>query len=255
MSKKENEVVEKEEEEVIQPRKVMIATPSFDGRVDVWYASAVINAVRVAQANGIFLHPIFLSYDALIQRARNELVGLAIEGEYDDLIFIDSDIEFHPQWIMELLNCEKDVVGGTYRKKTDDAELYTIKTKNLKVQNGLIKVESLGCGFLKLSSKAFKALWDSSQIYQNEGKVRRMIFNIDIVKDELCSEDVVMCNKLRELGFDIWLNPQMTCCHIGNKKFYGDISNYIERLQAQPPVPMNRQQRRAVKKPKVKQEK
>jgi len=232
---------EKNSSEDIQPRKVLIATPSFDGRVDVWCATAIVDAVRIAQSQGIFLHPIFLSYDALIQRARNDLIGIAVEGEYDDMIFVDSDIEFHSTWIMNLLDSPEDVIGGTYRKKTDAAEIYAIKTKNLKVQNGLIKVESLGAGFLKLSSKAFKALWNSSQLYHNEGKIRRMVFNIDIVNDELVSEDVVMCSKLRKLGFDIWLNPEMTCCHIGTKKYFGNIANYIQRLQTQP---VNREQRR-----------
>jgi hypothetical protein len=42
----------------------------------------------------------------------------------------------------------------------------------------------------------------------------------------------VLFAKLRELGFDVWLDPRMTCCHIGTKKFYGDIANFIERIKA-----------------------
>ena len=70
-------------------RKVLIATPALDGRLDVWYTNSVINAVRFAQSEGVFLHPVFLSFDALIQRARNDLFRLAVEGEYDDMIFVE----------------------------------------------------------------------------------------------------------------------------------------------------------------------
>lgn len=218
---------------VAPPRKVLIATPAHDGRLDVWYTTSLVNTVRIAQANNIFLHPVFMSYDALVQRARNDLFRLAIEGEYDDIIWIDADLEWHPLWIMELLNSDKDVIGGTYRKKTDDAELYTVKTQTLDATDNLIQVESLGLGFVKMSKKAFTALWEASESYQNEGRECRMVCDIQIVDGQLLSEDVVVFKKLREAGFDVWLDQRMTCCHIGTKKFYGDISDFISRVQTQ----------------------
>lgn len=211
--------------------KVLIATPAYDGRLDVWYTTSLVNSVRIAQDNGIFLHPVFLSYDALVQRARNDLFRLALE--YDAVIWIDSDLEWNPMWIMELLGSGKDVIGGTYRKKTDDAELYTVKTNNLESKDGLIKVDGLGMGFLKMSKKAAQALWDASQPYQNEGREGRMICDIQIVDGQLVSEDNVVTRKLADLGFDIWLDPRMTCCHIGTKKFYGNFEDFAKRLTAQ----------------------
>jgi hypothetical protein len=213
-------------------RKVLIATPAHDGRLDVWYTTSLVNSVRVAQEQGIFLHPVFMSYDALVQRARNDLFRLAAEGGYDDMIFIDADLEWNPMWIMELLAREEDVVGGTYRKKTDDAEMYVLKTKDVQAgSNGLIKVEGLGTGFVKLSRKAVMALWEASPAYQNEGREGRMVCDIQIVDGQLCSEDVVLFAKLRELGFDVWLDPRMTCCHIGTKKFYGNFEDFAKRLR------------------------
>jgi hypothetical protein len=212
-------------------RKVLIATPAYDGRLDVWYTTSLVNSVRIAQDNGIFLHPVFMSYDALVQRARNDLFRLGLE--YDAVIWIDSDLEWNPMWIMELLGSDKDVIGGTYRKKTDDAELYTVMTKDLTATDGLIKVNGLGMGFVKMSKKAVQALWDASQPYQNEGREGRMICDIQIVDGQLVSEDNVVTRKLADLGFDIWLNPRMTCCHIGTKKFYGNFEDFAKRITAQ----------------------
>ncbi len=213
-------------------RKVLIATPAYDGRLDVWYTNSLVNTIRVAQANNIFVHPVFMSYDALIQRARNDLFGLAVEGEYDDMIFIDSDMEWNPMWVMELLAREEDVVGGTCRKKTDDAEIYVAKTQDLTYhKNGLIKCEGLGTGFVKLSRKAFMAVWEASPEYQNEGKTRRMVCDVQVVNGQLYSEDTVLFKKLRDAGFDCWLNPSMTCAHIGTKKFCGNMSAFLETLK------------------------
>ena len=210
--------------------KVLIATPSYDGRLDVWYTTSLVNSVRIAQENGIFLHPVFMSYDALVQRARNDLFRLALD--YDAVVWVDGDLEWHPMWIMELLASDKDVVGGTYRKKTDDAELYTVKTQNLEAEDDLVKVESLGLGFVKMSKKAVQDLWDASESYQNEGRECRMVCDIKIMDGQLCSEDVVVFQKLKSLGYDIWLDPRMTCVHIGTKKFYGNFEDFAKRLSA-----------------------
>ena len=214
-----------------QPRKVLIATPAHDGRLDVWYTTSLVNTIGVAQANDIFVHPVFMSYDALVQRARNDLIRLAVEGEYDDLIFIDSDMEWNPMWIMSLLERQEDVVGGTTRKKTDDAEVYVVKASDLTVHdNGLIKAEALGTGFVRLSRKAFLALWDSSPAYQNEGRECRMVCDVQIVDGQLYSEDTILFRKLADLGFDVWLDPRMTCNHLGTKKFCGSFEAYLETL-------------------------
>ena len=209
--------------------KVLIATPAHDGRLDVWYTTSLINSVRITQENGIFLHPVFMSYDALVQRARNDLFKLALE--YDAVIWIDSDLEWNPMWIMELLGSDKDVIGGTYRKKTDDAELYTVKTKDLTTTDGLIKVDGLGMGFVKMSKKAVQALWDASQPYQNEGRECRMVCDIQVIDGQLVSEDNVVMRKLADLWFDVWLDPRMTCCHIGTKKFYGNFEGFAQMLR------------------------
>ena len=220
---------------MVEPRKVLIATPSYDGKVDVWYANSLVNAVRMSAEHNVFLHPVYMSYDALIQRARNDLIALAVNGGYDDIIFIDADIEFDPQWIFDLLDRDEDVVGGTYRKKTDSAELYAVKTRNTDAVDGLIKVEGLGTGFVKISAKAIKAVWDISPEYKNEGAMCRMVCSVEVVDGELYSEDTVLFKKLSEVGFDLWLDPKMTCYHIGTKKFVGSFQDYAERLRRQEP--------------------
>lgn len=215
-----------------KPRKVLIATPAYDGRLDVWYTASLVNTVRLAQAQGVFIHPVFMSYDALIQRARNDLFALAVSGAYDDMIFIDSDMEWDPEWVMELLQRPEDIVGGTARKKTDTEELYAVKVKDLTVhENGLIKCEGLGTGFVKLSQKAISALWENSPEYINEGATKRMICDVQIVNGQLYSEDTVLFKRLNELGFSCWLDPKMTCPHIGTKKFCGNAASFFERLR------------------------
>jgi glycosyltransferase involved in cell wall biosynthesis len=161
---------------------------------------------------------------------------MAIEGGYDDLIFIDGDIEWSPMWIFKLLKYKQDIVGGTYRKKTDSSEDYVVRAFDneipvVDVKTGLMKVAGLGTGFLKLSRRALEYLWNSAEPYTDKkGKNSRMVFDIAIQDGSLVSEDIMMCRKLTAGGFDIWLDPYMCCNHVGSKKFEGDFLKWIERF-------------------------
>lgn len=214
-------------------RKVLIGTPAYDGRVDVWYANSLVNTVKLSIQKDIEITPVYMAYDSLVQRARNDLVRLAIEGEFDDLIFIDSDEEWDPNWIFTLLDYEEDIVGVPVVKKSDQV-MFNVKALNDKLEmneKGLMEVEAVGTGFLKISKTALQKVWDVSPDYMNEGRLGRLVFDIRIVNGDLVSEDIIFCNKWRELGGKIWINPAMTCNHIGVKKYSGNFLEYLKFLE------------------------
>jgi len=213
-------------------RKVIIGTPCYDGRLDVWYTNSLINTVKLSYTHDVEITPMWVSFDALIQRARNDTIQLALEGGFDDLIWIDSDIEWQPEWFFKLLDHPVDVVGGTYRKKGDREE-YVIRqlTKNnTDPSTGLVEVQGLGTGFLRMNRKAMQYLWDTSKSYidKKDNKERRMIFDVIITDNDLMSEDIYALQKLIDGGFKIWLDPSMTCSHIGPYKFQGDFSAWYK---------------------------
>jgi len=213
-------------------RKVMIGTPCYDGRLDVWYTNSLVNTIKESYKHDVEITPMWVSFDALIQRARNDTIQIALEGGFDDLIWIDSDIEWQPEWFFKLLDHPVDVVGGTYRKKGDREE-YVIRQldKNtIDPQTGLIEVQGLGTGFLRMSRNAIQYLWDTNRPYidKKDNKERRMIFDVIVTDNDLMSEDIYALQKLIDGGFKIWLDPSMTCSHIGPYKFRGDFSTWYK---------------------------
>lgn len=210
-------------------RKVMIGTPCYDGRLDVWYVNSLANTIKLGIEKGIEIIPMWISFDALLQRARNDTVHIALESGCDDLVFIDSDIEWEPQWLFDLLQYPVDVVGGTYPKKGGKEEYVVRQMVKRPLNNlGLIEVDGLGTGFVRFSSKALQYLWDTSVPYlePKDNKERRMIFDVVIENNSLISEDIHAFNKLRAGGFPVYLNPTMTCNHTGPKKFTGDFEKW-----------------------------
>lgn len=214
-------------------RKVLIGTPSHDGKVDVWFANSLVNTVRLSYEKNVIVAPIYMAYDSLVQRARNDLVKLAIEQDFDDLIFIDSDQEWDPAWIFTLLDHDADVVGGTVVKKSDEVA-FNVKAlpDGLNEVNGLMEVECVGTGFMRISREALKKVWDVSPEYKNEGRTCRMVFDIQIIDGDLVSEDNVFCRKWRDLGGKVYIDPAMTCNHIGVKKYTGNFQEYLKAVGA-----------------------
>jgi glycosyltransferase involved in cell wall biosynthesis len=214
-------------------RRVLIGTPSYDGRIDVWFANSLLATVKKAIEKGIFVHAIYTSYDSLIQRARNSLFKLAIEGGYDDLFFIDSDAEWEPDWFFNLLERPEPFVGGALVKKSEKSEGYTVKLidKDLKWSEDkkIIQVDGVGTGFLKIGRFALEKLWKMSDKYMSEGEEHRMVCDIKVENGDLISEDYILCNKWKSLGYKVWLDPTITLNHIGTKKYKGDFQAFIKK--------------------------
>ena len=218
-------------------RRVLIGTPSHDGKVDVWYCNSLVRTIKMAVQKGIYIQPVYTSYDSLVQRARNSLVKIAIDQGFDDLFFIDSDQEWEPEWIFQLLDRPEPFVGLPVIKKSD-RETYNVKllSTDLKYSRDgeLIEVDGIGTGFLKISRMAFLKLWEISPEYTNEDQkekeINKMVFDVQVKDGILISEDIVICNKWKGLGYKVWINPKMTCKHIGPKKFEGNFNSYLQKF-------------------------
>jgi hypothetical protein len=211
-------------------RKVMIGTPCYDGRVDVWYCNSLVETIKKAKELNIEVHPIFVSYDSLVQRARNTIFQMAIVGGYDDLFFIDSDVQWEADWFFNFLNRLEPVIGAALIKKSEN-EGYTIKLLDRELKysedKALIQVDGAGTGFLKISKFALDKIWEVSDKYTSDGKEYRMVCDVHIKWGDLVSEDFMICNKWQDLGYKVWCDPHITINHIGIKKYIGDFKTFL----------------------------
>lgn len=220
-------------------RRVVVLTPTYDGKVGAAYADALAASVKLCLARGIDLLSYFMCYDAKIHNARNDLMALALRTpDVSDIIWIDADIDWQPDWVLRLLDHPVDVVGGTYQRK-GDGEVYEVGADPDQLvidAAGLMQVRHLGTGFLRLSLRACAALWEGAPAYRALRGEQRRVFGFNLVKtsegDQEEGEDVGMCRRLRELGFAINLDPGVTCRHTGTKTWSGDFSAWALKLQA-----------------------
>ena len=144
-------------------KRVLIATPCLDGKVDAWFVNSLYESTKLGIQNNIMFQPVFLANESILPMARNELLNLAYQQNYNTMVFIDDDEEWDPQVLLDIVNSPKDVVAVPVVNKGDKKVEYNIfgldKTPDT---DGYLKIDRCGTGFLKLSKKVIKDLWESN---------------------------------------------------------------------------------------------
>ena len=103
-------------------RKLMIAIPAYDGRVNIKTAIALAKLTPETNKFGVTLYISHISGCSLITKARNALVADFLETDADTLLFVDSDVIITPEAVLRLLAISqgKDVTAGVYPRRGAD---------------------------------------------------------------------------------------------------------------------------------------
>lgn len=212
-------------------RRVMVATPCYDGKITAYHASSLAETCKLGMAHNINVLPFYLCFDALVQRARNDIIQVAVDANVDDLVFIDADIDWNPQDLLLLLKHDVAIVAAPAIKKNDQ-EQYSVKLLgNFTIgENGLAVVDGVATGFMRIRKDALTRIYENSPEYSEVGKPRngRMVFDVGIINGALYSEDMVFCHKMQQLGYKIYIDPTINVGHMGNKRWLGNFLNHMQ---------------------------
>ena len=212
--------------------EVIIATPVLDGKIEVRYVDSLLRTIDEAKKQDIKVYSLFLSDEAMVQRARNSLYDLLIKSNKDIVVFIDSDIYWEPVDFMKLLSHREEIVSGIYKKKNDKEESYVYPGQPVSISsNCLIHMDKgIGIGFFKITRKPLQDIWNQSQEYlDNDGTIKRAVFKVEVRNGSMYGEDINFCLDLEKLGYKVWLDPTIKLKHIGRKEYEGDFVKWANK--------------------------
>jgi len=172
--------------------------------------------------------------ESLVTRARNNLMAKMMSNPAaTHFMFIDADIRFQPESILQMMAYEKDVIGGLYPKKALPVN-YVINLKpETKIQGDIFTVDTMGTGFLMFKRNVYEKLIaahpetkyvDDVGLGKQFEPMMYSIFDCKIdEKGHYLSEDWLFCRRWQELGGEIWAHSKVLLNHVGHYEYAGDL--------------------------------
>lgn len=244
---------------------IFIGVPCYGSQLLCQFAQCLIKLTTLLTNHKIPHKLEFLGSDSLISRARNTIVAKFYSNpEFTHLLFLDSDLMFAPEAVLQMLSADKELIGCPYPKKiynwqkvvsvlkekeTIDETLKPLLTDinyNLlpvpqNVESTLVKCKDIPTGFMLIK----RSLITTMMMAYPERKYTNNIAGIDssandcyydffgtgVVNNIYLSEDYYFCHLVRQLGIDCWLETAFTFGHIGKEIFYGNLGLQLQHFK------------------------
>ena len=215
-------------------KTVILATHCPNNSVESFYAHSLAESIKLLMINDITPILVMINDVASSIVAKNEAIAMAADQEFDSLVFIGHDILWDPSALLSVINSSRHALALPCAKKSGtnvrfDVEIGPEITRD---DSGYIKVNYASCSFFKLSKQLITELSDTSLSIKNEtGREVKNRFDNNTSYGQYFNEDVVLCNKIRELGHQVWINPISTCAHSAGNIYAAD---FAANLMARP---------------------
>lgn len=209
-------------------KKLFIATPAFDGKVNVQYACSLCDTRLCMAEQGIDIIVRINASGSLLVRERNDLIKSFLETDSTHMLCVDSDIGWNPHDVKRLLDYDLDFVGALYPARGPDKcflfrGIYDDDDKKMTVsEKGLLPMEYIPAGFILLKREMLEQMISHFPELYYEPKDESLkhtkghhLFAVELFDGEFWGEDYVFCRRARQAGFKIWIDPVIKLDHAG----------------------------------------
>lgn len=214
---------------------IVTATPSYTGLVECDYSGALAVASMHLALRGMLLNPKFAPGFSLVEYGRNWLLAEALSiPQMTHLLWIDADLYFQPDAIFRLVNRNLPVVAGVYTTKSDEPGRCIYPYTALgPVENGLQEAERVPGGFLMMQRAVVedvcsKVPWLPIE-HMGETRQSPWFFDTLTVDGKRVGEDFVASARLREAGYKIFVETDLTFKHYGRKAWPANLARTLEQ--------------------------
>lgn len=213
----------------------MLGLPTYDFKVTAKLAISLADFCVQAMKYGVDVQICNISGCSVVSRVRNLIASDFLSSDCTDLMFIDSDINFNAEDIFRLMawniDPKKGIVAGipVARKKgkTYISTLDTDEDENILMNYmGLVKAKRVATAFMLIRREVFEKLREAHPewVYRDEKKIGdEMIafFDFALKDGTYIGEDFLFCDRARELGYEVWIDPTIKLGHMGTEEFAG----------------------------------
>jgi hypothetical protein len=208
--------------------RIMIATPSHRGTVEVECARSILQASVFCLHHQVVLEWVYVVGFSLLQGARNWLAALFLtHPQFTHLLWLDDDIGFEPDAVMKLLECNVDAVGGRCPMKLQSQPQQLIGHPSGPAVGYLQPMSAVGTGFLLVKRQVIETLAARCPSYRVPQIAEHIsvpyLFDVALVDDPstgerlLQPEDYLFCQRLLGAGFNLCARTDLAFAHVGRR--------------------------------------
>lgn len=245
--------------------KVIIATPFYELKGYSPYIVSMNAVIKLLTLLGIEHDFLEVSGDSYVDRAKNTIMTKFLEDpEATDLFMIDSDMQWDPHAVVKLLNLPEEVIVGSYpqknswgtftsspRTKSEAGKTHPVG-RTLEDGSALLVADFLSGGFMRIKRSALEKFRDhyKDKVYfdpsSDPGDPERLY-------TEFCTcelgpspidgrplrwgEDRVFGNRLKAIGIDSYIYPNINFGHFGVKGWSGNYDQALRGLAKSQEMP------------------
>lgn len=218
-------------------RKVFLATTAYDSP-DASYTFSIARSREALHKAGLPTAYLLLSGNCHVDDARNKVVHDFLKSDCTDLVFIDADVSWEPESLIQLCRFDCDVVGGVYpyRRETGKEGMPVRNLpEKLEPLNGLLEVAGLPTGFLRIRREVLEKLHREVQTFHDKGKRDiAEIFRRSISADKgRMGGDIGFCELWRGIGGKVHAAVDLRLGHCGKQIVKDSLAASLRRQTGQ----------------------
>jgi len=226
--------------------KMAFAIPTIDGSIRSECVMSLMAAQRLLFEKKIEADLLVVADCPYLPTARNTLVAMFMrDPEATDLLFVDADVGFDAIAVLRLLDRPEEIVAGVYPLKRETGGWPVVMQTRDGVpigRDGLIEADFLPTGFMRIKRIVFEQMMDAYPHLQYQDSVVETMgdgtlrqawdffhMGIDPARQRWTTEDYAFCQRWRDLGGQLWVDPNIDFQHVGRKAYCGNLHEFLMR--------------------------
>ena len=209
--------------------KIFIATPAYDGKVNVSYAVSLYNTCLELVSNDISFQTQINTSGSLLCAERNRLVEAFWKSDCTHMLCIDADLGWPKEAVLKMIEADEEFVAGIYPSRKEPVFIFRPKVNEngsivVNVEKQLLEMDYIPGGFMLLKRSAIEKMRNANPDLFFEPKHEKCkdqkgyyFFRTELFEGEFWGEDYVFCRVARNSGVRIFVDPKIEFDHDGSR--------------------------------------
>lgn len=221
-------------------RHVIFATPALTHWVSLEHHDSMIRTEWLMAKADISTGHVQQGGDPYLSKVRSKLATdfLRDHPTATDLFFIDDDVGWPAEKVLEFLERPEDILAGVYPKKSEKLDfpvelMFDTDKGELEERDGLVRAIGVPTGFLRIRRHVIEKMALASKEFMEPDvhgvqRTYKAIFEMGIAEDgRWWGEDYAWSRRATSMGFEIWVDPGITFSHRGTRAWVNSLGNYM----------------------------